>query len=248
VQAAVAAAADFCDGLDVVVNNAGVIQVGPQEQMTRADFEESLQTHFWGAYNTIQAAWPHLPKPGGRIVNISSIGGQIAVPHLLPYSVGKFALVGYSNGLRDELAAHGVHVTTVCPGLMRTGSHVNAFFKGQHQQEFAWFSIADAFPLLSTTAEHAAQQIVDACRYGDPSLTITVPAKLAVGLSRLMPGVVAAVNARVAAALPDPAGAEGRERWTGWQSFSDRAPSRLTRPADEAVAPNNELRGHAPPA
>ena len=69
------------------------------------------------------AVLPEMRQRGaGRIVNVASIGGKISVPHLLPYSASKFALVGLSEGLRAELAKDGIQVTTVCPGLMRTGS------------------------------------------------------------------------------------------------------------------------------
>jgi NAD(P)-dependent dehydrogenase (short-subunit alcohol dehydrogenase family) len=75
--------------IDVLVNNAGIIQVGPIEHMTVADFEEAMATHFWGPLHTTLAALPHMTARGAkRIVNISSIGGKIAVPHLLPYRRG----------------------------------------------------------------------------------------------------------------------------------------------------------------
>lgn len=79
----------------------------------------------------------------------------------------KFALVGFSEGLRSELEKDGIYVTTVCPGLMRTGSPPNAFFKGKHREEYAWFAISDSLPLLSISARRAAARIVRACRYGD---------------------------------------------------------------------------------
>jgi len=129
----------------------------------------------------MQACLPAMKRRAfGRIVNVSSIGGRIAVPHLAPYSASKFALVGLSDAVRAEVAAHGIRVTTVSPGLMRTGSPINASFKGQHDQEFAWFAIADSIPGMSIGAERAARQILEACRYGDPELTISLPAKVAV--------------------------------------------------------------------
>jgi short-subunit dehydrogenase len=66
----------------------------------------------------------------GRIVNIASVGGKIAVPHLVPYCASKFALVGLSDGLRVELRQENILITTVCPGLMRTGSPRNALATG----------------------------------------------------------------------------------------------------------------------
>ena len=164
--------------IDVLVNNAGVIQVGPIEVMTHEDFELAMQAHFWGPLNTILAVLPSMrQRRQGRIVNISSIGGKVSVPHLVPYSASKFALVGLSKGLRAELMKDGIEVTTVCPGLMRTGSPRNADFKGQHRFEYAWFSISDALPLLTVSAENAARQIVHACKRGQAELVISIPAK-----------------------------------------------------------------------
>jgi NAD(P)-dependent dehydrogenase (short-subunit alcohol dehydrogenase family) len=130
-ERAVAMAVERYGAIDVVINNAGVIQVGPVDHMKISDYEDAMLTHFWGPLYTMMAAIPHMRRSGGgRIVNISSIGGRISVPHLVPYSASKFALAGLSEGLRAELARHNIVVTTVYPGLMRTGSPVNAMFKG----------------------------------------------------------------------------------------------------------------------
>src|SRR5512145_3358087 len=133
--------------IDVLINDAGIIQVGPLEHMTVEDFEDAMATHFWGPLYATLAALPHMRLRGARrIVNISSIGGKIAVPHLVPYCASKFAVTGLSEGLHAELAREGIRVTTVCPGLMRTGSTYNAKFKGRHRQEFGWFHVSDATP------------------------------------------------------------------------------------------------------
>ncbi len=142
VEEAVAAVIELRGRIDVLVNVAGVIQVAPFENLELKDFQESMDVHAWGPYHMIRAVAPHMQRRrSGRIVNVSSIGGLVAVPHLLAYTMGKFALTGLSDGLRAELAKDGIYVTTVAPGLMRTGSHVNAMFKGQHRKEFAWFAI-----------------------------------------------------------------------------------------------------------
>jgi NAD(P)-dependent dehydrogenase (short-subunit alcohol dehydrogenase family) len=227
--------------IDVLVNNAGIVQVGPFENQELSDFEESLAVHAWGPLFMIRAVAPLMKRQGGgRIVNISSIGGLVAIPHLLPYCVGKFALTGLSDGLRAELAGAGIRVTTVAPGLMRTGSHLNAFFKGQYRKEFAWFSLSGANPLLSAASRRAARRIVEACRYGDPRLVITLPAKLLHVADTLFPRVTAACSGAAARLLPAPAGAGGNELHTGWESRSPLAPSLLTRAADAAVERNNE--------
>ena len=243
VEEAVAAVIDFRGGVDVLINVAGVIQVGPYENMELEDYQESVEVHAWGPLHLIRAVLPHMKAKGaGRIVNISSIGGLVAVPHLLPYTMGKFALTGLSDGFRAELAKDGILVTTVAPGLMRTGSHVNALFRGQHRKEFAWFSISAANPLLSTSGRHAAQKIIEACRYGDPRLVITFPARLLQAMNALFPGLVAfgaAVGGRMLPAAVEP---EENELRSGWESGSAVAPSLATAPADNMIERNNEER------
>src|SRR5437660_3735387 len=178
--------------IDVLINNAGVIQVGPLEHMLTADFEEAMAVHFWGPLYVTLAALPFMRRQGdGRIVNISSIGGKLGVPHLVPYCASKFALTGLSDSMRGELTKDGIYVTTVCPGLMRTGSPFNAWFKGRHRDEFAWFVISDSLPIASIDASRAATQIVDACRHGDAQLIITWPARLAVIANAIAPESVA---------------------------------------------------------
>jgi NAD(P)-dependent dehydrogenase (short-subunit alcohol dehydrogenase family) len=229
--------------IDVLINNAGVIQVGPVDHMKLADYEDAMRTHFWGPLHMIMSALPHMRQQGeGRVVNVSSVGGRIAVPHLVPYSASKFALVGLSDGLRYELARHNVTVTTVCPGLMRTGSPVNAMFKGQRPHEYAWFAIADSLPLSSVSATRAARQIVEACRRGDAELVITVQAKLAILARTLAPELFAEVMAFLNRLLPGPA-ADGDRAEPGYANESDWAgpPARLTAPTYRAAHANNEL-------
>jgi len=228
--------------LDVLINNAGVIQSGPVEHMTVADFEEAMAVHFWGPLHAMSAAVPHMRRAGGgRIVNISSIGGRIGVPHLAPYCASKFALTGLSTSMRAELAADKILITTVCPGLMRTGSPINAWFKGRHREEFAWFAIADSLPLMSIDGRRAAWQIVDALRHGDPELVISLPAKLAIVAAAIAPNTFARALSMITRALPPPTEAAGVERYRGDESQSRWAPSLLTRLSDRAAVENNEL-------
>jgi NAD(P)-dependent dehydrogenase (short-subunit alcohol dehydrogenase family) len=230
------------DGIDVLVNDAGVIQVGPLEHMTVPDFENAMATHFWGPLFAILAVLPHMRRDGARrIVNISSIGGRIAVPHLLPYSASKFALTGLSEGLHAELARDGIRVTTVSPGLMRTGSTYNAWFKGQHRSEFAWFHVADSIPGLSIDARRAARQIIDACRHGDAELTLTPTARLAVLMNAICPRTTARLMTVSNRLLPAAAEQNGDEVRSGWQSVSRLVPSALTTLSDRATTENNEL-------
>jgi short-subunit dehydrogenase len=238
---AVMSVIDEFRSIDVLVNNAGIIQVGPAENMNRNDFADALAVHFWAPLNLVAEVLPHMKGQGsGRIVNITSIGGKVAVPHLAPYVASKFALVGFSEAMRAELIKDGIYVTTVVPGLMRTGSHINAFFKGQHQKEYALFSIANASPLFSTSSERAARQILEACRYGKAQVIITPQARLLQLANSLFPNITAEVLGLISWALPSTRPGEGDALKRGWQSHSFIAPSVLTRPADRVVLRNKE--------
>lgn len=238
----VASIHDRFEGIDVLVNNAGVIQMGPLEVMTHEDFEKAMNAHFWGPLNVMMAVLPRMrARRSGRIVNISSIGGKVSVPHLVPYCASKFALVGLSRGMRTELLKDGVAVTTVCPGLMRTGSPRNAGFKGKHREEYAWFSISDASPLLSVSAERAARDIVSACRNGRAELVISVPAKLAVLFDSLFPEMTSDLFGLTnKLLLPAPGGIGAREA-KGKESTSAWSPSWLTTLNERAAMRNNEV-------
>jgi NAD(P)-dependent dehydrogenase (short-subunit alcohol dehydrogenase family) len=233
--------------IDVLVNNAGVIQVGPARHMRRGDYERALATHFWGPLYLMDAVIPILrANGGGRIVNVSSIGGKLAVPHLVPYSASKHALVGLSDGLRSELAHDGIYVTTVCPGLMRTGSHRNVELRGQHEAELTRFVLAASVPGLSMNARRAARRIVKACRRGDRQVTLGLPGRLAVVANALAPELCADLAAGLERlVLPRPSAGGGMRSRTGWQTRSRWVPSFLTRAVDRAALRNNELAGHS---
>jgi NAD(P)-dependent dehydrogenase (short-subunit alcohol dehydrogenase family) len=241
VHAMVGAVQQYFGRIDVLINNAGTIQVGPMEIMTLDDYEEAMRVHFWGPLETILAVLPGMrQRREGRIVNITSIGGKVSMPHLLPYNASKFAVVGLSEGLRAELAKDSIWVTTVCPGLMRTGSPRNAFFKGQHRAEYTWFSISDALPIVSQSAERAAGQIIAACQRGDAEVVLSLPAKLATVLHGLFPGRTAdLLGLANTLLLPGPGGI-GTARMPGKDSASQLSPSWLTRLSDRAAQQNNE--------
>lgn len=242
VNAAIKQVLDVHGRVDVLINNAGVIQVGPMETTTLEDYKQSMNVHYWGPVYTIMAVLPHMKeKRRGRIINVCSIGGKVSVPHLLPYSGSKFALVGFSEGLRAELLKDRIFVTTVSPGLMRTGSHFNAYFKGQNRAEFAWFSVSNALPLFSTSAVSAAEQIYKACKFGDPELIITPQAQILAKLQGVVPGLFDDALSLVNMLLPAPGGI-GSNSALGSESTSKISPSVYTLLADKAAIRNNELK------
>lgn len=226
--------------IDVLINNAGMIRVGPAEEMREEDYRDSLNTHFWAVWHLCERVVPEMKaRRAGRIVNIASFGGKVAVPHLLPYSTGKFALVGFSTGLRAELADYGVVVTTVCPGLMRTGSHLHAEFKGRNEDEYAWFALGNGLPGFSMGADVAARKILAACSRGDAEAVLGLPAKLGVMAQAAFPNLTARLMAVVdRAVMPGPGGI-GSKAVTGLESRGT-LPSAFTAVTDRAAVANNE--------
>jgi short-subunit dehydrogenase len=204
--------------IDILINNAGVMTVGPLATQTIEDFERAMNVMFWGVvYPTFEVLPQMRARRGGRIAVITSIGGKVSVPHLLPYGAAKFAAVGFSEGLRAELARDAISVTTVVPGLMRTGSHLNAEFKGQHHKEFMWFSLGATLPMSSISAEAAARQIVGAIKHGDAEVILSWQAKLLAGVQGAAPGLMSNVLGLVNRILPGPGGI-GSDRATGHAS------------------------------
>ncbi|AFL89783.1 short-chain dehydrogenase of unknown substrate specificity [Terriglobus roseus DSM 18391] len=184
---AIASATKRFGRVDVLVNCAAIMQVAPFEDMTTEAFESAMKVNFFGALYATQAVLPQMLSRGsGSIVNIASVGGKIAVPHMLPYVASKFALVGFSEGLHAELRHKGIRVTTVCPGLMRTGAESGVKFAGNAEKEYAWFKFGAEAPLVSINARAAARKIFAATVAGKAEITITPQAWLgarAVGLA-----------------------------------------------------------------
>jgi short-subunit dehydrogenase len=219
--------------IDVLLNNAGIITVGPIENQTVEDFHAVMDANFFSGVHCTLAALPQMLQRGdGTIVNITSIGGKVAVPHLLPYSASKFAAVGFSEGLHAELRSKGIHVLTVCPGLMRTGSHLQALFAGNAEAEYKWFSLGATTPGVAASASHAARRIVRGVLNRETELFITPQAAIAGRFAQVAPEVTAMSMSLVNRILPEPGsqrprrGAEVRDREPASARFFGKGPAR----------------------
>ena len=202
--------------IDILINNAGIIEVGPLEHMKFEDFDRAMRLHFWAPYALTMQILPLMRRQGGgRIVNISSIGGRIAVPHMAPYSASKFALTGFSDAIRTELVRDNIYVTTVTPGMMRTGSQVHAKFKGDHSAEHQWFSWSMKIPFASISPERAARKIVNACRRGKPTLVVPCSAYALIAANAVFPNLMARVMKIVNRFLPSQVGQTGDQAKSG---------------------------------
>ncbi|HEY0757998.1 MAG TPA: SDR family NAD(P)-dependent oxidoreductase [Acidisarcina sp.] len=214
------------DTVDVLVNNAGIIRVGPAATQSIEDFVEAMDTNFYAMLYCTWAVLPHMIARGaGDIINVTSFGGKVAVPHMLSYSASKFAATGFSEGLHTEVKQYGIHVTTICPGLLRTGSHLNAEFKGRHADEYRWFSAGASLPFVSVDAARAARLIVGAAARRDVELIISPQAAAGVRAAALMPTTTARILRLVNWMLPK-AGAnpDGRVALPGRKTRAKEAP------------------------
>lgn len=241
----VTAVEDRLGPVDLLVNNAGTIEVGPSEQMTRADFDDAMATNFYGALHTVLAVTPGMrARRKGRVVNIASIGGKVSIPHLLPYCASKFALVGLSEGLRASLGKDGILVTTVCPGEIRTGSTVHAVFKGDQEAEYRWFAANSSVPLASISTELIARRILSAAAHGDPELITPASAWFLAKAHDFAPGLASDLAALAERALPGPA--EGGTARRPGHAVTDRLPGWARTVQDDAVEQFNQGRRFAP--
>jgi NAD(P)-dependent dehydrogenase (short-subunit alcohol dehydrogenase family) len=230
--------------IEVLVTVAGIIQAAPAESLVLQEFEDAIDTMAWGPIHAAMTVLPHMRRRGhGRIGTVTSIGGMVSPPHLLPYATAKFAAVGFSDGLAAALSGTGVTATTIVPGLMRTGGHVHARFGGDPEAEYAWFAPAASLPLLSIDAERAARRIVDAVLSGRPMVVLTPLAWVGIRVRGLAPATTTRVMGLMGRLLPSaPArggartveGAEARRR------LGSPLVERLTTLGDRAARRNHE--------
>jgi NAD(P)-dependent dehydrogenase (short-subunit alcohol dehydrogenase family) len=202
--------ADETGSVDIVIANAGTIQVAPVEEIGPQEFRDAMETMFMGTVHASLEALPHLRRSPakGRLALIGSVGGLLSVPHMLPYSCAKSAVGALAEGLQAELGTSGVSVTAVHPGLMRTGSHLHAEFGGDKGREFAWFSALAGTPVLSMDARRAAERIVVAVENRRTRIVLT-PAARAAGLAHgVAPTLTTKVSALSARLMPGAPGTE----------------------------------------
>jgi len=208
--------------IDILINNAGIIEIGPIEHLQFKDFDRAMRLHFWAPFILYLLVAPRMRANGGRIVNISSIGGRIAVPHMAAYSASKFALTGFSDAIRAELERDNIFVTTVTPGLMRTGSQIHAKFKGDHSAEYKWFDWSRKIPLASISVERAARKVLNACRRGKPNLVMPWSAYFIIAANALFPNLTARVMKVVNRSMPPRVSKSGDEARSGAEVRGER--------------------------
>jgi len=213
---AIGSVTDNFGKIDVLINCAGSIAVGPFETMEKIDFDLQLDLQLRAIIDAIELVMPAFKKAGGgRIANICSIAGIIPVPHMSTYCAAKFAMAGLSETLAAELAVDHVQLTTVYPGLMRTGSPIQAVFKGDCEKEYAWFAAGDVTPGLSVSADTAARHILNGIQQGAARVTYPLITKIGILGHATFPETYAFIMRSAARIMPK---SNNRQRKTGAES------------------------------
>jgi NAD(P)-dependent dehydrogenase (short-subunit alcohol dehydrogenase family) len=230
--------------IDVLLSVAGIIEVGPAETMTPEVFDDAIDTMTRGPIHAALAVLPAMRRRGrGRIGTVTSIGGMVSPPHLLPYATAKFGAVGFSDGLAAALSGTGLTATTIVPGLMRTGSHQRARFRGDAKAEYAWFAPAASMPLLSMDADRAARRIVTGVLAGRPMVVLTPLAWVGIRVRGLAPATTTRLMGWTGRLLPGQPSRGGRHAVEGRDAATavGAVLRRLTTLGDKAARRNNEI-------
>ncbi len=172
--------------VDIVINNAGVALMATVEESDYADQEWLMGINFWGVVYGTQAFLPLLQRAAqGHLVNLSSIFGLIGVPTQSAYNAAKFAVRGYTEALRQEMAGSNVHVCCVHPGGIRT--NIARVARGGDESLTPEERGREFEKLARTSPEVAAQKIIDAIAKRKPRLLIGLDAQIISLISRLFP-------------------------------------------------------------
>ena len=177
---------DGVRAVDILVNNAGIAAMDRFDQMSLDEFDTVMAINFGGTLAMTKAFLPHLGVDA-RIANLSSLFGLIAPPGQIPYAASKFAVRGFSEALRHELAETGIRVLSVHPGGIRTGIARNAAIARAIAPGTAQEATAAFGKFLRMNPERAARRIVRAIRKGQPRLLIGADARFGDLLARLFP-------------------------------------------------------------
>ena len=181
-EAAVAVAIERFDRIDLLVNNAGRTQVGAVEETTDEELRDLFDLHFFAPVELTKAVLPQMRKQGGgAIVQMSSVGGQVTAPGFGAYCATKFALEGFTETLRDEVAPFGIHTMIVEPGAFRTGLfRPGAAYFSDEMQEYAdavgptRAYVRDEHLKQPGDPALAAQAILEALDADDPPLRLVL--------------------------------------------------------------------------
>lgn len=180
--------------IDILVNNAGQCYVGPATELTEEDILQALRNTFWSQYHPTKSVLPHMRlRKSGHILNITSLGGKLPIPHQGAYVVGKYAATGWSQTLAIELRREGIAVSTVTPPPIRNGAPLHTHFKGDYEGEFEWFAQTLNDPWMATSAEKVAGVVVGLLQSGGGEHSISAGAAVFARLYAAFPNLTSKV-------------------------------------------------------
>ena len=237
--------------LNVLINNAGVALMGRFDESTAADFDWLMAINFGGVVSATRAFLPHLARqPSAHIVNLSSVFGIVAPPGQTAYAAAKFAVRGFTEALRHELAGTSVRVSTVHPGGIATGIAGHARRSASISAERQAEAVQRFSTIAKTTPDAAAERIIRGLEGNEPRILIGRDARMIDLIQRAMPVRSLPVLQRLSGA-PAQGQSGGGRRFISWQAmalnlmlrFRMKRGARL--PIDIAKA--RALAGTAPP-
>ncbi len=189
--------------VDVLVNNAGVAVVAPFERTTSDDWDWIMGVNVHGPLRLTRALLPRMKERGaGHIVVVASLAGLVGAPGMVAYSTTKFAMVGFAEALRVEVAPHGIGVSTVCPGYVRTNLHRATRYRNPGFKRL----LDEAPSIYGMSREHVARALCDAVVRKRP-LVVLGPEKVAFWLKRVAPSaafLLSRIVARTSGIAGDP--------------------------------------------
>jgi NAD(P)-dependent dehydrogenase (short-subunit alcohol dehydrogenase family) len=189
------------EAVDILVNNAGVGLGAGFLDTTLADWDWIVGINLRGVVHGCHFFLPPMVArgQGGHVVNVSSVAGYVATAQLVAYGATKFAVLGLSEGLRDELHPHGIGVTTVCPGIINTRITETSPMRGRYATPAARTTILALYRRRNYGPERVAVSILQAVRKNRAVAPVSPEAWTMYFLKRLAPGLTARLNRALAA-------------------------------------------------
>lgn len=178
-------------GVDLVINNAGVSVYGSIQKLSYEDFDFVMKVDLWGVIHGTKAFLPQLrTRKEGHIVNIASVSSMVPLANNGPYNLCKYAVLGFSETLMQELRGTAVRVTCVHPGFVRTNIVRNA--RNMTEADAATFD-----RIAKTTPEQAAKVILNGVRKGRRRIYVGADAKIMAFAKRLMPDTIVQIMGKL---------------------------------------------------
>lgn len=179
--------------VDVLVNNAGIGSAGRFLDTTLETWRKVIDVNLMGVVHGCHAFLPAMVErgEGGHVVNLSSMAGYFAAPDMPVYAASKFAVLGFSESLRGDMAEHGIGVTAICPGVINTGIIAATIMEGDMGKESVRGKVQALYEKRNFTPAQVAAAILDAVRRNQAVRPVSPESWAMYYAKRLAPGLVA---------------------------------------------------------